>query len=113
MRRIRGGKRKPESIIQGKIIQFLKARDWDVRVTHGNEFQSGFPDLYCCHLKYGSRWIDVKNPAGYSFTPAQMEVWPAWSAKGVGVWILIGATEEEYKKLFKPANFMWYLGVMK
>lgn len=112
MGRIRGG-RKPETKLQIKIIKFLKARDWDVRVTHGNEFQSGFPDLYCCHLKYGSRWIDVKMPTGYSLTNAQMEVWPAWASKGVGVWILTADSEEEYAKLFKPANFMWYLGVMK
>ena len=113
MRQIRGGKRKPETILQGQIIRFLKARDWDVRSTHGNMYQSGLPDLFACHLTNGTRWIDVKMPTGYKFTPAQLEVWPAWAAKGCGVWILTAASEEEYRKLFKPANFMWYLGVMK
>ena len=62
---------------------------------------------------YGTRWIEVKMPVGYRFTAAQLEVFPEFASKGVGVWVLTAATEEEYKKLFKPANFMWYLQVMK
>ena len=101
--------KKPETIIQNEIISFLKLRDWYVKSTHGNIYSMGFPDLYACHKRYGTRWIEVKNPGGYSFTPAQMDVFPELSAKGVGIWILIAATEEEYKKLFGPANWHWYL----
>lgn len=76
-------------------------------------YQSGFPDLYCCHLRYGQRWVEVKMPTRYSFTPAQIETFPALSAKGVGVWILTEATESQYKLLFQPANWHLFLEIMK
>lgn len=98
----------PEAIIQKDIIAYLKNLDWYIRVTHGNAFQSGLPDLFCCHYIYGHRWIDVKNPKSYNITPAQMEVWPKLCANGSGVWILIAATKLEYDKLFRPANWWSY-----
>jgi len=112
MRKLKGGT-KPETRIQKAIIKFLRAREWCVKETHGNMYQSGFPDLYACHLRYGSRWIEIKQSTGYKFTPAQLETFPEWASKGVGVWIMTGANEEEYKKLFKPANWNWYLQIMK
>jgi hypothetical protein len=99
----------PEALIQEALINFLKIRDWYVKVTHGNIYQFGFPDLYCCHLKFGTRWIEVKNPTKYSFTAAQLETFPHFAAKGVGVWVLTAATEYEYRKLFGPANWHTFL----
>jgi len=81
--------------------------------THGNMYQSGFPDLYICHARYGTRWVEVKVKDKYKFTGAQLENFPAMSAKNVGIWILTAATEEEYAKLFKPANWHTFLNVMK
>jgi hypothetical protein len=101
--------RGPEGIIQSEIVKYLKVRDWLVLVTHGNLFQKGLPDLYVAHSLYGVRWIECKYHAAYSFTPAQREVFPALSSKGVGVWILTDATEDEYLKLFAPANWHQYL----
>jgi len=98
----------PEGKIRGALVMFLRARVWHVMITHGNAYQQGFPDLFICHSRYGHRWIDVKNPKNYSFTPAQMENWPKMCANGSGVWILTAATEEEYKKLFGPANWWTY-----
>lgn len=80
-------------------------------VTHGNMYQSGFPDLYATHSEYGPRWIEVKNPSAYSFTRAQMEHFPKLVANGTRIWILSAATEEEYAKLFKECN--WYHYLMK
>lgn len=102
-------KKGPEAIIQTDLINFLKIRDWLVLITHGNLYQKGLPDLYCAHAAYGVRWIECKNPLAYSFTPAQRLVFPALSSKGVGVWILTAATEEEYLKLWRPANWHQYL----
>lgn len=99
----------PEAIIQGNLIDYLTVRSWFVKETHGNMYQQGFPDLYACHRMYGSRWIEVKNPVSYKFTPAQLHDFPMFSAKGVGVWILVAATEFEYRKLFSPANWHQYL----
>lgn len=99
----------PERKIQDRLIDFLKIRDWYIKETHGNIYQSGFPDLYVCHLKYGPRWIEVKYLPKYSFTAAQLETFPHFSAKGVGVWVLTDATEYEYRKLFGPANWHSFL----
>lgn len=107
----KGGKG-PEEIIQEDIIKFLTVRGWYVRATHGNLYQMGFPDLFACHTSYGIRWIEVKNPLRYSFTPAQVVEFPKMVANGAGVWILTAATEEEYLKLFKPCNWWQFLSVM-
>jgi hypothetical protein len=59
----------PEWYIQRDVIKFLDARGWNVEHTHGNLFQTGFPDLYVAHKKWGTRWIDCKQPKRYSFNP--------------------------------------------
>lgn len=104
-------KKGPERIIQDNLIKFLRGYDWLVKETHGNLYQSGFPDLYCYHIKYGQRWVEVKNPGKYSFTTAQMEWFPKFSAHQCGIWILTAANEAEYQKLFKPANWYLYLSI--
>jgi hypothetical protein len=98
----------PEDIIQKAIIARLKEMDWYVKVTHGNLWQSGLPDLYTAHRLYGQRWIECKNPLSYSFTPAQQRDFPAMTLAGVGIWILTGATDAHMKKLFLPANWQEY-----
>lgn len=98
-----------EAKVQAAIIKMLERNGWFVRETHGNWFQSGFPDLYAVHQRYAPKWIEVKDPdrAGKSslFTPAQKEVFPQWSARGVGIWVLTGATDSDYRKLFDPPNW--------
>ncbi len=103
----------PERKIQDEIVKFLRAKSWHVMETHGNAYQSGFPDVYACHFRYGARWIDVKNPKSYKFTVAQLEHWPLMTANKGGVWIMIAATEEEYSKLFREPNFWQYLSIWK
>ena len=111
-KKIKGGKG-PERKIQDDIIIMMRGKSWHVMETHGNAYQSGFPDLYCCHYRYGARWIDVKNPGSYKFTSAQLEHWPLMTANKAGVWILVAATELEYKKLFAEPNYWQYLSVWK
>jgi hypothetical protein len=105
----------PEKGIQEAIITFLRYRGWFVKATHGNMYQSGFPDLFCTHARYGHRWVEVKDPkrSGDPFTPAQHETFPLLCANGSGVWVLVGATEEEYKKLFTRHNWWQYTGVYR
>jgi len=97
-----------EYFIQRDLIVYLEARGWLVERIVGNIYQSGLPDLYCFHPKWGSRWIDVKVAGHYSFTKAQKRKWPIWSHYGLGVWILTGADQENYDKLFAPPNLMDY-----
>ena len=104
-------KKGPEDIIRDDIISLLRNRGWWVKITHGNMFQSGLPDLYCANKRYGTRWIEVKNPKKYEFTPAQLIDFPALSGQGVGIWIMTCATESEYKKLFSPPNWHLFLSL--
>jgi len=108
MGHIRRPQHGPEWYIQRDLIAFLKARTWHVERTHGNAFQTGFPDLFVMHKKWGSRWIDVKQPKHYSFTKAQKIKWPIWESFRVPIWILTAATQEEYDKLFAPPNWRAY-----
>ena len=93
----------------------LRIKGWFVKPTHGNMYQSGFPDLFACHSRYGQRWIEVKLPGfkGSKFTGAQLNDFAKLCANGSGVWILTAATEEEYQKLFSRSNWWTYLSVMK
>lgn len=104
-------RRRPEDIIQEAIVRFLVAREWFVRPTHGNQYQSGFPDLFAAKRRYGQRWIEVKNPESYKFTPAQLETFPKMSAADVGIWILTAGDQREYDKLFNRPNWFTYLSI--
>lgn len=108
MRRIKQASHGPEWHIQKDLIAFLKARNWLVERMIGNVYQFGIPDLYVHHKKWGSRWIDVKNPKRYSFTKEQRHKWPLWEKHGCGIWILTAATQDEYDKLFAPPNWRAY-----
>jgi hypothetical protein len=97
----------PEAIIQDAIIKELRFKMWFVKDTHGNMYQSGFPDLYCCHRRYGARWLEVKTPhrTGTSaFTPAQLETFPLLVASGAGVWVA-SSHEGVEEILMKPCNW--------
>lgn len=93
----------------------LAVKGWYVMVTHGNMYQSGFPDLFACHSTYGQRWIEVKLPnmKGSKFTPAQLRCFPKLCANGSGVWILTAAKESEYEKLFTKFNWWQYTAAFK
>jgi hypothetical protein len=106
---IRNKKVTPEGIIQDAVITFMRAREWYVKETHGNMYMSGFPDLYCTHTKYGARWIEIKRLEQFSFTAAQLDCFPKFTANGTGIWILSGATEAEYEKLWAPPNWHIYM----
>lgn len=103
----------PEAKIQLAIMAKLKAWDWLCIATHGNEYQMGFPDLYCAHRKYGQRWIECKNPSSYAFTDAQREVFPLLDSKGVGIWVLTSAEDNELMKIFSQPNWFLFLPIMK
>ena len=114
-KKVRNTRIGPERIIQDKIIAKLRMLQWSVRETHGNLYQWGFPDLYCAHRQYGTRWVEVKDPArrGNVFTEAQMEYFMELGSKGVGVWVLTSDHNEEIAKLHKEHNWYHYLQVMR
>lgn len=107
------GKKGPEAIVQAAIKKKLTLLGWHVEETHGNLYQFGLPDLYAMNKKYGTRWIEVKDPKrrGDVFTPAQHMKFPIWTAHGTGIWVLTGDSDSEIAKLFKPANWYQYLNL--
>jgi hypothetical protein len=108
MKGIKRARHGPEWYAQQAIVEFLESRKWMVEHTHGSLFQTGFPDLFIAHKRYGTRWIDVKNPGKYSFTKDQKRKWPIWESHGIGIWILTAATQAEYDKLFGLPNWRHY-----
>lgn len=106
----RNHKKGPEAKIQEDLIKFLRERGWFVKVLHGSMYQSGMPDLYVIKRKYGRRFIEVKQPIKFKFTPAQWEDFTRMVAEGERIWVLTAATEKEYLKLFKEPNLWVYMG---
>lgn len=101
----------PEKRIRDAIKRKLTARGWHVIITHGNQFQSGLPDLYCFHESFPPRWIEVKLPnmVGSRFTSAQLEVFPKMLKCHVGIYILTGDSDTELDKLTGRPNIELYL----
>jgi hypothetical protein len=100
--------------IQSEVIRFLKDHSWHVERLVGGEvrggaIQSGLPDLFACHAKWGLRFIEIKYEDSYRFTAAQKWKFPLLMANGCGIWILTEASEEQYDRLFKEPNLWDYL----
>lgn len=103
-----------EAEIQRKIILTLKGEDWFAKATFGNAYQTGFPDVYAHHIRYGPRWIEVKRPTGSRLEQSQVEIFGTLATKRVGVWILTSHQPSEMKKLFIPGgNYYQFLDIMK
>lgn len=97
----------PERTLRDAWLKWLVARGWFAMTTHGSIYQSGLPDVYATHIKFGPRWIEIKLPdmKGSQFTARQKEVFPQLVAHGTPVWILTAVCESEYRKLFEiPAG---------
>ena len=108
-----------ESVIQRRVKKRLEASGWYVKVISCGKYMSGLPDLYCfktvrrpdwkpdvcqhdCEIH---RWVDVKRPAGSTFTKAQCQEWTLMESRHLGVWILDGTEPDPEAVLFGPPNF--------
>jgi hypothetical protein len=113
MKKTRNFQSGPEAPIQDAVVKKLRGLGWLVKETHGNIFQYGFPDLYCAHKSYGARWCEIKRGDGkHSFTPAQLEFFPQFSAAGVGVYVV--THENQVPDIFfKPPNWWQFLSIMR
>ncbi len=106
----RHGQTGPEATIQAAIVKYLRNKGWHVERIVGSMYQSGLPDLYIVHKNFGPRWVEVKLPdmKGSRFTKAQLAKFPVLCKNGAGVWVLTGATNDEYMKLMEPFNWWQY-----
>lgn len=96
-------------------------KGWKTEKTHGNQFQSGFPDLYCIHPKYEPRWVECKviTDGRVHFEQSQLTKFPIWSANNVKIWVIAAydlrpekvgwkPLEREYAKLFQESNLPYF-----
>lgn len=82
----------PEKKLEHAVRNYLHSQGWYTVKMHGNKFQSGIPDLYCAHPKYGQRWIELKTRDGV-MTSAQCRTFPKFHKAGVKIFI-IGAVSD-------------------
>ena len=105
----KGGRMKETKLelqIQRELVAFLKARTWHVERMLANAYQTGIPDLYCYHKRWGERRIEVKRPDEYSFTRwTKVEMARVGAPLGIPIWILTAATQDQYDLLFKSPNW--------
>lgn len=104
-----------EKAVKNRIIKLMEARGWYVKVTVGNAFQSGLPDLIAWHKQRGVRFIELKTPRG-TYTPAQRRDFHLISAHSGHIWTLVGdiplddlKLSVEIEKLNGPSNWFLYL----
>ena len=104
--------KKKEKAYEKELRAYMHEQGWHTEKTHGNAFQEGFPDLYCMHPKFGTRWVEMKRPEDGRLKASQIKKFSLWQAHGVGVWILTGP--KDYKKLWDPPNwFRWLDPLMR
>lgn len=98
------------------FINHMTNKGWFCIKTHGNQFQQGLPDYYCCHSKFTARWVEIKVFDGNSLhvTDAQKKVFPVFIGYDVPVYVIAaedlrgkekyGERERLYRKLFDEPN---------
>jgi len=110
-----------ETLLIGEPFRiYLASFGWHTEKTHGNQFQEGFPDIYCMHAKYSPRWIETKvldETDHITLTPAQKVKFPIWHLCNIPIFIIaahdlrgeknLELREHLYKKLFEEPNIMY------
>lgn len=89
----------PEREIQESAKEKLRDRGWHCVDMYGHTFSHGFPDMYCCHRDFGSRWVEFK--AQKAFTPSQKRVFKEMTDVNCGIWVL---TSDDITPLFRRPN---------
>lgn len=93
------------------LMSLLRAKGWWVKKIHGNEFQSGLPDLYAFHPGYGQRWIECKHPSRIrleygGLDESQIKQFHEMTTFGIGIWII--TSPAQYNLLLGKANWHSY-----
>ena len=94
----------------------FESHGWYMINTHGNQFQAGLPDRYCCHAKYSPRWIEYKvfESNQIHLTRAQKIRFPIMYGYNVPIFVIAGTDlrgkdnyvrrERLYNKIFQEPN---------
>lgn len=95
--------------IQEKIRKILHENGWDTFKMHGNAYQKGLPDTFCCHKIFGSIWIEFKKP-GEKISAVQHQTFARMHSKGVKIYVLDSDTNLE-RIVTSPPNWMSYIRI--
>jgi len=102
----------PENKLKKQVVSHLEKRGWYIIKTHGNMYQSGLPDLYCCHPRYGTRWIELKTEKGV-LTDAQKVVFSKMRKHGVMIHVITSVKDlgepGSNKGIFGSDNWYYYI----
>lgn len=108
----RYGATRPEDKLYHEVRKHLEAHGWLVIKTHGNQFQSGLPDLYIAHPMYGTRWVELKTPEG-TLTKDQVIVFRKMFEVNVEIYIVwsVASIGDPYKHtgIFGKGNWTHFL----
>lgn len=96
-----------EYVIQEEIRKQLHAGGWDTFKMHGNAYQKGLPDIYCCHPIYGAMWIEFKKP-GEKISFVQLQTFSRIHRGKQKIFILENVIGWE-KLIQQPPNWMSYI----
>lgn len=80
-------RKQEEKELEDKVIQVLNISHWLVKKVHGSGQSKHWPDLYCLHRWYGSRWIELKLP-GAPLSKGQIIEFGKWKQHGARIWIV-------------------------
>lgn len=101
-----------EHTTQEALRELMKSKNWLTEKVHGSLTMRGWPDLYCYHPTFKTRWIECKRMGGGSYlNDAQVARFKKWAQHGLGVWVLRGP--DEYDLLFSQPNWHLYCRHMK
>ena len=99
--------RQQESVkVSDPLRAFMHSRGWMTFKTAGSKYMQGWPDLYCIHPKFGTKWVECKM-LGKKLRPSQKRMYQAWTKCGVGVWVI--NHKDDYPKLFDLPNWWKYV----
>ncbi len=91
---------------QDALRRLMVKAGWHIEKMHGGMYQKDFPDLYCMHKMFGTRWVEMKKPVG-KLSKGQIKKFILWSKHNTNIWILEGP--EDYGMLMKPCNLAAYI----
>ena len=88
----------PERDGRQRAQKFMEQRGWYFfPKLHGSIFQIGYPDSFCAHKEFGTRWIEWKVRGG-SLESSQVKLFTKFAEFGIPVYIMFD--EHDYPVLF-------------
>ena len=96
-----------EKELSDNIRVRLHLDGWHTEKSHGNAYQSGWPDLYCMHPEHGQCWIETKV-RGKKLEASQVTTFLKWHKHRVRIYIITSVDDLILVYKHKPPNWPEY-----